>query len=127
MFSVEAHPDVYAELEHSRVWYEERATNLGVEFLGEIDRAVETLREDPAIWPVYDEERGIRRYLVHRFPYGIVYRIGDRVIQIIAVMHLRRHPDYWRGRVQYWNDGHTQKVSPDERQGHDAPPRPGAS
>jgi plasmid stabilization system protein ParE len=90
---------VYAELEHSRAWYEERAENLGHEFLDEVNRAVETLRKEPALWPFRDEARGLRRYLVHRFPYGIVYRIEDQVIQIIAVMHLRRHPGYWRERL----------------------------
>ena len=25
------------------------------------------------IWPFGDEDRGIRRYLVHRFPYGVVH------------------------------------------------------
>ena len=108
MYNVDVHPDVYAEMECSRAWYEERAEDLGAEFLVEVDRAIETLREAPAIWPFRDERRGIRRYLVHRFPYGVIYRIEDRAIQIIAVMHLRRHPDYWRGRVQYWNGGHAE-------------------
>ena len=99
MYSVDVHPDVYAELDHSRAWYEERADNLGVEFLDEVDRAIETVRESPTVWPFHDESHSIRRYLVHRFPYGVVYRIKDLTIQIIAVTHLRRHPDYWRGRI----------------------------
>ncbi len=40
MLKIDVHPDVYAELEDSRSWYEERARNLGKEFLGEVDRAV---------------------------------------------------------------------------------------
>ena len=109
MHNVDVHPDVYAEMEHSRAWYEERADGLGTEFLVEVDRSIETVREAPMIWPCGDEERGIRRYFVHRFPYGVVYRVSNQIIQIIAVMHLRRHPDYWRGRVQYWNGDHTEQ------------------
>jgi plasmid stabilization system protein ParE len=105
MYSVDVHPDVYAELEHSRAWYEERAVNLGTEFLDEVDRAIEAVRDSPGTWPLHDEDTGTRRYLVHRFPYGVVYRVRDHAIQVIAVMHLRRHPDYWRGRVGYWNGG----------------------
>lgn len=105
MYNVELHPDVYAELEHSRAWYEERAGNLGAEFLIEVDRAIESVRESPIIWPFIDEDRGIRRYLVHRFPYGVICRVKDRLIQIITVMHPRRHPDYWREKVLYWNGG----------------------
>lgn len=100
MHKVDVHPDVYTELEHSRAWYDERAENLGTEFLVEVDRAIETIRESPTIWPLRDEHQGIHRYLVHRFPYGVVYRLHDQTIQIIAVMHLRRHPDYWRARVR---------------------------
>jgi hypothetical protein len=48
MFRVEVHPDVFAELEHSRAWYEERAASLGEEFLDEVNRAVETIRATPA-------------------------------------------------------------------------------
>jgi toxin ParE1/3/4 len=99
MYNLDVHPDVYAELEHSRVWYEERADNLGLEFIQEIDLAVETVRSAPEMWPFIDEQQGIRRYLVHRFPYGVVYRVQPDIIHIIAVAHLRRHPDYWRSRV----------------------------
>lgn len=102
MYSVEVHHEVYAELEYSRLWYEERAANLGTEFIIEVDRAIEKVRESPLTWPFPYEDRGIRRYLVHRFPYCVIYRVKDRLIQIIAVMHLRRHPDYWRGRVLKW-------------------------
>jgi hypothetical protein len=78
MYNVDVHPDVYAEMEHSRAWYEERAEALGTEFLVEVDRAIEKVRESPMIWPFGDEDRGIRRYLVHRFPYGVVSRVSKR-------------------------------------------------
>lgn len=102
MFDVDVHPEVFEELEHSRQWYEERAEKLGTEFLDEVNRAAETVRQAPAIWPLYDEQRSIRRYLVHRFLYGLVYRIRHTAVEIIAVMHLRRRPDYWRERLRYW-------------------------
>ena len=37
MLKIDVHPDVYAELEDSRSWYEERARNLGTEFIGAMD------------------------------------------------------------------------------------------
>ncbi|WP_424204564.1 hypothetical protein [Sulfuricaulis sp.] len=33
------------------------------------------------------------------FPYGIIYRVRFDVIEIIAVMHLRRSPGYWKQRT----------------------------
>lgn len=105
MFNVDVHPDVYAELEHSRMWYEERADNLGTEFITEVNKAIEMIGEAPMMWPFHDKQHDIQRYLVHRFPYAVIYRVKDEIVRIIAVMHLRRHPDYWRGRVGHWNSG----------------------
>ncbi|MBI2440315.1 MAG: type II toxin-antitoxin system RelE/ParE family toxin [Lentisphaerae bacterium] len=109
MYNVDVHPNVYAEMEHSRAWYEQRAEDLGTEFLVEVERAIQMVRDSPLIWPFRNEDRGIRRYLVHRFPYGVVYRVSNQIIQVIAVMHLRRHPDYWQGRVQHWNGEHAEQ------------------
>ena len=51
MLKIDVHPDVYAELEDSRFWYEERARNLGKEFLGEVDRAVKAVQRAPMMCP----------------------------------------------------------------------------
>ena len=112
MYHVDVHPSVYAEMEYSRAWYEERAGNLGTEFLEEVDRAIEAVSESPATWPFRDRRHAIRRYLIHRFPYGLIYRISEQRIQIIAVMHLRRHPDCWQGRVEYWSGSHKEANEP---------------
>ena len=44
---------------------------------------------------VFDE---YRRYLMARFPYGVVYRIEGETVLVFAVAHLRRRPGYWRNR-----------------------------
>lgn len=74
MLKIDVHPDVYAELEDSRSWYEERARNLGNEFIDEVDRAIKAVQQAPMLWPWYDEQQGIRRFLIHRFPYAIIYK-----------------------------------------------------
>jgi len=50
------------------------------------------------MWLWYDKEQDVRRFLVHRFPYAILYRTTSTTVQIIAAMHLRRNPDYWKSR-----------------------------
>jgi hypothetical protein len=40
----------------------------------------------------------IRRSLVNRFPFGILYSEYDNGIYVLAVMNLHRHPDYWKNR-----------------------------
>jgi plasmid stabilization system protein ParE len=43
--------------------------------------------------------RRLRRLLVPRFPYGLLYRVEDERIFIVAVAHFSRRPGYWRSRI----------------------------
>jgi toxin ParE2 len=38
----------------------------------------------------------VMRYRLRRFPYGLVYRLAESEIVVLAVMHLHRKPDYWK-------------------------------
>ena len=78
-------------------YYESQASRLGIDYLSEIERAVATITESPMTWPIIEGE--LRRRLVRRFPFGILYRIEPEEIVIIAVAHLHRKPGYWMGRL----------------------------
>ncbi len=93
---LEVHPEVYEELEEARAWYEDHAVGLGDEFLDEVERAVSTIQSSPEAWPTYSHQT--RRFLVHRFPFSVVYRYDKMKIQIVAVAHQRRKPGYWMSR-----------------------------
>lgn len=90
------HPDADRELEQAQTWYEERVAGLGAKFFSEIESAALNIQSSPDTWPNY--VKGTRRFLVHRFPFAIVYRHDDQLIQVIAVMHLKRRPGYWARR-----------------------------
>lgn len=79
-------------------YYEEREKTLGHQFAVEVYAAVERAAAYPAMWPLIDE--GIRRCLVRRFPYGVMYQHdeGKGELLILAVMHLHREPLYWAHR-----------------------------
>lgn len=51
----------------------------------------------PLAWSLVEAD--IRRVLVHRFPYGLLYSVDGGHLYILAVMHLRRQPGYWRERL----------------------------
>lgn len=85
-----------AEFEQAVGFYEGRRPGLGLDFAKEVYAAISRIAEFPDAWqPV---SKNTRRCLVHRFPYGVVYRIRDGYIQIMAVADLRRAPGYWRCR-----------------------------
>lgn len=91
-------PEAEQEMLEAAGYYESQATGLGTDFLSEAERAVNSIAELPLTWPVIEGE--LRRRLVRRFPFGILYRIEPEEIVIVAVAHLRRRPGYWRERIK---------------------------
>jgi len=78
-------------------YYELQAPRLGDEFLDKIASAVKDIGEYPERWPVV--RFNVRRRLVHRFPYGLLYRVDPDEVIVLATMHLHRHPNYWLDRL----------------------------
>ena len=71
---------------------------LGRKFKEEIKKAAVRVSKYPKAWSV---ERGeVRKCLLHKFPYKLLYSIEEDHIFIIAVAHLHRKPDYWIDREQ---------------------------
>ena len=95
--TVELHPRAIAE---ARAAADRYATVAGeataFRFEAELERAIGLIADAPQRWPEY--RRGTRRYLFRRFPFSVIYRVGSESIQVIAVAHARRRPDYWRRR-----------------------------
>lgn len=98
MKSVVFLPEAEQEMLEAARYYDSHATGLGTDFLSETERAVNSIAELPMTWPVVEGE--LRRRLVRRFPFGILYRIEPEEIVIVAVAHLRRKPGYWRERIK---------------------------
>ena len=91
------HPDALAEYTDGALYFDERVPGLGADFTVEMDNAIAVILEAPDRWRILEED--VRRYLVHRFPYGILYTIEDGYVLIVAMMHLSREPGYWRHRI----------------------------
>ncbi|MCL2647819.1 MAG: type II toxin-antitoxin system RelE/ParE family toxin [Phycisphaerales bacterium] len=86
-----------AEMAEAAQFYESQQAGLGHRFLDAIDRAIEEIEKNPQRWPILKKQ--IRRRLVGRFPYGILYRMDRQEITIVAIMHLHRRPNYWTKRI----------------------------
>jgi plasmid stabilization system protein ParE len=85
------------ELDDAVDWYNGQATELGLEFLDEVDRAFRRTVSFPMSCP--EIESGVRRCLLARFPYGLIYGVDRNTIVILAVAHLHRNPRYWVDRM----------------------------
>lgn len=87
-----------AEYEDAVEYYEIEVPGLGIRFKNEIKRALRTIKKFPKIRMI--EEGDIRRYILHKFPFKILYSIEKDYIYIIAVAHTHREPMYWINRVK---------------------------
>ena len=84
------------EMVQAAGYYQSKVPVLGFEFLSEVQRVVKGIEAHPEAAPKVQGE--IRRRILRRFPYAVLYQIDPEEIVILAVMHLRRHPDFWHGR-----------------------------
>jgi hypothetical protein len=86
------------ELDDAVAWYDQQAAGLGKEFLDELDRVIRRVVAYP--FSTMEIKPGLRRGLLARFPYGLIYGQDGDVIVVVAVAHLHRQPRYWAARVK---------------------------
>ena len=91
------HPEVEAEFVDAIAYYESCEASLGLDFAREIQATIQNAADYPVMWPKIEEQ--VRRCLVHRFPFGLLYSVEPNGIFILAVMNLHRDPDYWKYRL----------------------------
>lgn len=99
MKPVEYHPSALEELIQAAEYYESKVVGLGQRFLDEIEHCVADIAESPGRWPYF--LLNARRRLLDRFPYMLVYLDEMDRIYILATMHQKRRPGYWKKRLNY--------------------------
>lgn len=97
MLPIYFHPVADEELQTSVLYYERQVEGLGSEFVDAVEHAIGIIQEYPEVGIKFSSHT--RRYLVERFPFGIIYSIETNRIFIIAIMHLHRKPGYWTNRM----------------------------
>ncbi|HEX3584080.1 MAG TPA: type II toxin-antitoxin system RelE/ParE family toxin [Thermoanaerobaculia bacterium] len=90
---VSFHPEARLELLKQKEWYRERSVSAAAGFERQFDLAISRILEGPERYPI--TRRGRRRFVMLDYPFDVIYRIQEHEIQIMAVAHHRRRPDYW--------------------------------
>ena len=85
------------ELLDARDHYDDLVFGLGKSFVIEIERCLNIIKSNPLAYPLI--KGSIRKAVVIKFPYSILYRVEKKNIYILAVMHQKRKPKYWASRV----------------------------
>jgi toxin ParE1/3/4 len=90
------HPAAIEEAEAAARWYRERSPRAAARFVDEVNQVIDKIVDAPQRWAL--GPHGIRRVKLPCFPFLVVYRESNDAIQILAVAHGHRRPNYWKTR-----------------------------
>jgi plasmid stabilization system protein ParE len=93
---LDIHEDADRELNDAADYYDSESPGLGTLFLDQVDVGYQRILENPRVAAEIDS--AIRRLVLAKFPFNLIYEIDGDVILILAVAHQRRRPHYWRER-----------------------------
>ena len=79
-----------SDIDSAYIWYESKQLDLGYSFYKKIEESIHYISNNPFVCEeVY---KGIRRFVIRKFPYGIYYKVNfeSKEILIIGVIHFKR-------------------------------------
>jgi len=96
-YEVRFRSEAEKDIEDAVIWHEKQRPGLGKALLNEVSIALNNIAEQPLMYPIV--HRNIHRALIHKFPFGIFYKIDKNLIIIFAIMHVSRNPRRWKKRT----------------------------
>jgi plasmid stabilization system protein ParE len=102
LFRYEFLPKAEGELAEAITYYDAVKSGLGIELAVELERVIQLLLDNPFAGKVAQLPTKVayREFLLHRFPYRVIYSVEEDCILIVAVLYQGRRPGYWQSRVQ---------------------------
>ena len=96
MTNARFHGEARLEFLDSVAYYEAIQVGLGDRFRQSVEAAVELAASLPFAGSPH--KHGTRRVFPKKFPFSVVYLVGENEIVIFAVAHFKRKPGYWKSR-----------------------------
>jgi len=94
--NVELLEPAYIEYQEAVDFYNLQSKGLGEKFIIEIDRTISIIKNYPESFSGFTQNT--RKAGVSVFPYNIIYTIHKSYIEILAIAHQHRKPNYWLDR-----------------------------
>jgi plasmid stabilization system protein ParE len=91
-----------ADIESAADWYDRKLAGLGRRFIGEVGRVLATVSLFPNGYPV--RQGNVRRVLLRRFPFQILYQVMQDEFVVLAVFDQRHDPKSVPGRIDDMSD-----------------------
>ena len=90
-------PEARLDILETRQWYDSRVAGLGSEFARAVDAAAADILRFPASHPRVHGD--VRKAVLRRFPYSLLYVTKGEEITVLACFHHRRDPYTWTDRI----------------------------
>ena len=87
---------VLEEAQQAKEHYESEVDGLGDAFAAVLHASIQSIKQLPYGSRLFHDP--YRRFVMERFPYGIIYRLEENTIYIVAIAHFKRRPFYWKKR-----------------------------
>jgi hypothetical protein len=84
------------ELNDAALYYNKQKAGLGLLFISEVERVVKFIGRNPE--SASKILKNVRSKIMGKFPYSIMYSVGENYIRVLAISSQKRRPFYWRGR-----------------------------
>lgn len=89
--------EALAEFNEAQAYYALIDAELGEAFAESVRQGLRLVLAQPASGRIEFED--VRRVILKRFPYKLLYIIEVDHLLVVAVAHRRRQPEYWFNRV----------------------------
>ena len=86
------------EFDAAADWYNAKKRGLGTRFISRVQDAIDSMVAMPRMRQEIFQD--VRRVVVKKFPYSVLYRANSDSILIIAVFHGKRDPSIWQSRLK---------------------------
>jgi len=89
--------EVVGDLAAAIIWYRNNKPGLELAFQREFEATLAAIEQNPLQYQTV--ELGMRRVMLHGFPYAVMYTVSERQILIVGCRHARRNPAEWKKRL----------------------------
>ena len=97
-YSVQLSDEAIQDYDEAVAWYEQQKAGLGFDFSYYLALTIEQIETFPAAHPLLYNNRRVA--VMRKFPYKVFFLFTETQpnIMVFAILHDKRHPDFWRNR-----------------------------
>lgn len=97
-FELEFTEEAIQDIREASKWYDSIKSGLGDDFLLSLEASVNHIQRNPLQYQIRYGK--VRRVLLQRFPYQVIFVVNEQLIGVLGVIHTNRDPNAWQKRLK---------------------------